>query len=157
MIHESKGHQTIVSIIRNLFNAKADDELDMNKHLTKLKQYWERINMLDKEEFKISEVLFKIIISSSLLVSWDTFTELYVGGGKGVTETGPKKLMGSQQFIGILMEEYLQRQLRMQGGNDINQIYNPKRQYFTLSHQSDQSPIKSDESDQNPIGLQAQS
>ena len=110
-VHETKGHQTIVSIIWNLFHTKADEESNIGEHLNLLKKYWERINQLDEEDFKISDVLFKVIISSSLPLSWDTFTESYVGGRKGVTETDLKKLMGSQQFIGILKEEYLQRQL----------------------------------------------
>ena len=125
-VHESKGHQTIVSIIRNLFHTKADEDSDINGHLNQLKQYWERINQMNEENFKISDVLFKIIISSSLPLSWDTFTEPYVGGRKGVMETNPKKLMGSQQFIGILKEEYLQRQLRTNGVETINQMYNLK-------------------------------
>jgi hypothetical protein len=73
-VHESKGHQTIVSIIRNLFHTRADDESNVSEHLNQLKKYWEQINQLDEEDFKISDVLFKIIISSSLPLSWDIFT-----------------------------------------------------------------------------------
>ena len=32
-VHESKGHQTIVSIIRNLFHTKADEESNIGEHL----------------------------------------------------------------------------------------------------------------------------
>ena len=52
--------------------------------------------------------------------------ELYVGGRKGVTETDPK-LMGSQQFISILKEEYLQRQLQSNKGEIANYINHLKR------------------------------
>ena len=65
-VHKSKGHQTIVSIIQNLFHMKADEDSDINGHLNQLKQYWERINQMNEENFKISDVLFKIIISSIL-------------------------------------------------------------------------------------------
>jgi hypothetical protein len=109
-VHESKGHQTIVSIIRNLFHTTASEDANISEHLNTLKQYWERINMMNDDDFKISDPLFKVIISSSLLFSWDAFTEAYVGGRKGVPETDPKKLMQSQQFLGILKEEYLRRQ-----------------------------------------------
>ena len=34
--------------------------------------------------------------------------------------------MGSQQFIGILKEEYIQRQLRMHTRETVNQTFNPK-------------------------------
>ena len=107
-VHKLKGHQSIISIIRNLFHTKADEDSNISKHLNQLKKYWERINQMDDDDFKISDVLFKVIISSSLPLSWDTFTESYIGGRKGMTEIDPKKLMGSQQFIGILKEEYLQ-------------------------------------------------
>ena len=126
-VHESKGHQTIVSIIRNLFHTKADEDSNISEHLNQLKIYWERINQMNDDAFKISDVLFKVIISSSLPLSWDTFTESYVGGRKGITEIDPKKLMGSQQFIGILKEEYLQRQLRAEKGEMVNQSFIPKR------------------------------
>ena len=50
--------------------------------------------------------------TSSLPPSWDTFTEPYVGRRVGVKETNPKKLIHSQEFIGIIKEEYLQRKSR---------------------------------------------
>jgi hypothetical protein len=50
--------------------------------------------------FKISDPLFKVIILSLLPLSWDTSTESYIGGQKGVIKTDPKKLMKSQEFIG---------------------------------------------------------
>ena len=59
---------------------KVDEDSDINGHLNQLKQYWERINQMNEDNFKISDVLFKIIISLSLLLSWDTFMEPYVGG-----------------------------------------------------------------------------
>lgn len=120
-VHDSKGHQTIVSTIRNLFHTSADDNTNISEHLNKLKQYWERINLLNDKDFTISDVLFKVIISSSLPLSWDAFTEPYVGGRKGVVETDPKKLMRSQEFIGILKEEYLRCQTRAQKAESVNQ------------------------------------
>ena len=107
-VHKSKGHQTIIAIIRNLFHTTAEEDANISNHLNKLKTYWEHINAMDNEDFKISDPLFKVVISSSLPLSWDAFTELYVGGRKGVVETDQKKLMKSQQFISILKEEYLQ-------------------------------------------------
>ena len=126
-IHELKGHQTIVSIIQNLFHKKAKEGSNINEHLGKLMEYWERINQINEEDFKISDTLFKIIISSSLPLSWDSFTESYVGSRKSMIQTDPKKMMGSQQFIGILKEEYIQRQLQMQNEETINQMSIPKQ------------------------------
>jgi hypothetical protein len=123
-IHESKGHQTIIAIIRNLFHTTADEETNVTEHLNQLKTYWERINAIGDEDFIISEALFKVIISSSLPLSWDTFTEPYVGGQKGDYENDPKKRMKSQQFIGILKEEYLRRQARSKKTENTSQVMN---------------------------------
>ena len=133
-VHESKGHQTIVSIIRNLFHTSAEENI--NDHLNQLKQYWERINQINEENFKISDILFKIIISSSLPLSWDTFTEPYVGGHKGLTETDPKKLMGSQQFLDILKEEYVQRQLRNNKEDSSIKLITRNDLYKIVHHQN---------------------
>ena len=74
-VHELKGNQTIVSVIQNLFYMKVTEDSNISEHLAQLKKYWERINQMDDKDFKISDILFKVIISSSLPLSWDTFTE----------------------------------------------------------------------------------
>ena len=51
--------------------------------------------------------------------------EPYVGRQKGVVETDPKKLMGLQQFIGILKEEHLQRQLCTNRMETVRGHHNP--------------------------------
>ena len=121
-VHESKGHQTIIAIIRNLFHTIATDNTNINNHLGKLKSYWERINLIGDDDFKITDLLFKIIISSSLPVSWDAFTEAYVGGHTGIKDTDPKRLLNSQRFIGILKEEYLHREEHSQKVDTVNQV-----------------------------------
>jgi hypothetical protein len=119
-VHESKGHQTIVSVIRNLFHTHATEDDNISDHLNKLKEYWERINTMNDKDFMISDPLFKVIISSSLLLSWDVFTESYVGGRKDVIVTDPKKLMKSQGFIGILKEEYIRCKARALISESVN-------------------------------------
>jgi hypothetical protein len=105
-VHETTAHQTVIAIICNLFHTIANDDSNIADHLNTLRTYWERINMLGDNDFKISELFFKIIISSSLLLAWDTFTEPYVSGRKGDAIQDPKRAMTSAQFIGILKEEY---------------------------------------------------
>src|ERR1700761_2965689 len=122
-IYEATGHQTIIAVIRNLFHTVADESVNISDHLNVLKTNWERINQVCDDDFKISDLLFKIIISSSLPMVWDAFTEPYVGGRKGVADRDPKKMMTSQQFIGILKDEYQRRVSRAQqaDGPVINQ------------------------------------
>ncbi len=72
--------------------------------------------MLDNNDFRITDIQFKTIISSSLPPSWDTFTEPYVGRRRDIVENDPKKLMSSQQFIGIIKEEYGRQKARKENG-----------------------------------------
>ncbi len=106
-IHGTHDHQVAVAIQRTLFGMKANKTDDIPEHLTELKKQWECLNMVDDDDFHISDKQFKTIIASSLPNTWDVFTEPYVGGHKGVVEFNPKKLSGSQEFIGVLKEEYI--------------------------------------------------
>ena len=42
-VHESKGHQTIVSIIQNLFHTKAEEESNISEHLNQLQRFVKRL------------------------------------------------------------------------------------------------------------------
>ena len=53
-IHETRGHQVAISIQRTLFRMCAQDDDNIVEHLTKLKKQWERLNMLDDEDFRIT-------------------------------------------------------------------------------------------------------
>ena len=111
-VHDAKSHQTTIGIIRNLYRASANEGDNIADHLNFLKRYWERINLIGDDDFTVSDNQFKVLISSSLPSSWDTFTEGYVGRRRDVPETDPKKLMSSQQFIGIIKEEAIRRETR---------------------------------------------
>ena len=108
-LYENKTHDTTIAYIRNLHQLRAVEGDNIPKHLVELRQYYLCINLTADPDFKISDAQFKVIISSSLPPSWDTFTEDYMGRRTDVEETNPKKLMPSQQFIGIIREEYLRR------------------------------------------------
>ena len=136
-IHETRGHQVAISIQRTLFRMCAQDDDNIVEHLTKLKKQWERLNMLDDEDFRITDTQFKTIIASSLPKSWDTFTDPYVGRRKGTPETDPKKLTSSQEFIGIIKEEYI----RCKARNDAEPISN--QTYTTKQHSDDHQTLYS--------------
>ena len=112
-VHEEKSHHTIVMNIHNLLHTSADENTNISDHLTTLKTYWERINLISNDDFKLPDMYFKVIISLSLPASWDTFTETFVGGQKGQEEKDPRKLLSSQEFIGTIKEEYARRLTRM--------------------------------------------
>ena len=106
-IHESKGHLAIMAIVHNLFHTTTAEGANIGDHLTQLKVHQERIQGIGDDDIKLTDFIFKLLISSSLPCSWDQFTEPYVGGHVGVKDPNPKKQLTSQQFIGILKEEYL--------------------------------------------------
>ena len=109
-VHESKGHQMAIAITWNLFHQVAEENTNVIEHLSTLKTYWERLNMVGDDDFKLTDLQFKVIISSSLPHEWDQFMEPYVSRRKGEKDADPKKKMSSQQFISILKEEYTNRQ-----------------------------------------------
>ena len=85
-VHELRRHQTIISYIRSLIHTIASEEDNINDHLATLKNYWDRINQIADDNFKFSNSMFKIIISSSLSPAWDAFMEPYVGGQIGIDD-----------------------------------------------------------------------
>jgi len=78
-LYENKTHNTIIAYTHNLHQLRAVDGDNIPKHLVQLRQYFLRINLTADPDFRISDAQFKVIISSSLPQSWDTFTEDYVG------------------------------------------------------------------------------
>ncbi len=106
-IHKMHDHQVAVAIQRALLSMHANKTDDITDRLTQLKKQWEHLNILDDDDFHITDKQFKTIIASSLPNTWDVFTEPYIGGHKGIIENNPKKLAGSQEFIGVLKEEYI--------------------------------------------------
>ena len=103
-IFESKAHLTLRAYKRNLESLKADEDTDIIKHLDQLKIYWERINSSPNKDHHISDFNFKLTIGDSLPASWDITTE------DPITEyTDHRQLVSSQQFMGIIKEEYQRR------------------------------------------------
>ena len=89
-IYEDKSQETAIAVIRNLWRTIADEDDDIREHLTSLKKYWERLNLVDDPNFRIPEVQFKIAIISSLPTSWDNFIGQYLSTRKD-DPNDPKK------------------------------------------------------------------
>jgi hypothetical protein len=78
-IHEVTGHPTIINYIRLLFKCNMEEGDDIIEHLLNLKVTFKQIHVLsNEEEFRISDLFFKVIISSSLPPSWDNYTQAYI-------------------------------------------------------------------------------
>ena len=78
-IHETKDYQIAITIQCALFRKCAMDGDDIMEHLTQLKKQWECLNVLEDDNFHITDIQFKTIIASSLppsLLSHMWVTEL---------------------------------------------------------------------------------
>jgi len=74
-IHKATGYTTIINYICLLFKCNAEEGDDIIEHLSNLKVTFEQIHALsNEEEFRISNLFFKVIISSFLPLSWDNYT-----------------------------------------------------------------------------------
>ena len=118
-MHEPKGHQTTMAVLRSLLRTVASDDMNVVEHLNVLKANWERLNALGETHLHISDIIFKVIISSSLPESWDNFTRPYVEGDAEAPD--PTKVMGSQRFMGLIKEEYIRRIDRTHHTESVNQ------------------------------------
>ena len=65
-IHETRDYQVAISIQQNLLSQCATNDDDLIEHLTKLKRDWEHLNILDNEDFHITDIQFKTIVAASL-------------------------------------------------------------------------------------------
>jgi gag-polypeptide of LTR copia-type len=122
-IFELKAHLTLRAYKRNLESLKADEDTDIIKHLDQLKIYWEQINSSPNKEHHISDFNFKLTIGDSLPTSWDNFTDPYINitTEDPITEyTDHRQLVSSQQFMGIIKEEYQRRVRRKAETPDSN-------------------------------------
>ena len=54
-MHKSKGHQMAIMITQNLFHQVADENTNIIEHLSTLKIYWERLNMVGDDNFKLTD------------------------------------------------------------------------------------------------------
>ena len=125
-IYEDKSQETAVAVMRKLWRTTAEEDDDIGEHLTKLKRYWERLNMVKDNTFKLPEMLFKIAIITSLPVSWDNFTRAYISIQKE-DSTDPRRHATSQEIIGTIKEEY-ERCLERDGKRKTNDLVQQTQQ-----------------------------
>ena len=108
-IHEECGHQTATTVHCALTQTHAEEGDDIIAHVHKLKEYWERLNMFNAPAFTVPDQHFKGIIGSSLPPSWDNFIQPYVNKRVGEESKDPREDTSSQDFIGVINEEYKRR------------------------------------------------
>ena len=104
-VHNNKGHQALVVYMRNLYCLAAEEGNNIIKHLNKMKEGHEHINLMGDACFFIPDITFKLLICQLLPLSWDNFMDAYISS-QTFTVEDPRTSVSSQQFIGILKNKY---------------------------------------------------
>jgi hypothetical protein len=111
-IFETRNEGTAISYQRTLFECRARDGDNIDEHINLCKKYVDRINNTRDENFSINDANFKGILISSLPPSWDAFTQQYIGMKSAYDKQDQKKLLSSNEIMGIIKEEYFRRNQR---------------------------------------------
>src|SRR6266850_4800172 len=127
-VHESKGHQTLIAFMRNLYRCNAEDGDNIVEHIAKLKGWCGRINLMGDWRFQILDFSFKLILSHSLPQSWDPFTDTYVGSATFLN-ADLRKAITSQQFIGILKKDY---ECHKERKREVSNITSPQANFANI-------------------------
>ena len=107
-IHETTNYLVHTEKIHSIMAVRLTKDADVVEHLTKLKHTWEQCTFSGHLARIYNDVFFKQQIAASLLCSWDTFTGPYICDYKDQQEAEKdlKLQINSQQFIGIISQEY---------------------------------------------------
>ena len=70
-VHDTKGHQALIIYMRNLYRLAAEEGDNIVKHLNKIKEGCEHINLMGDTHFYIPDITFKLLICQSLPPLWD--------------------------------------------------------------------------------------
>jgi len=127
-MHESTNRLVLTGYLRPLMTV-ASEGVNIAKHLGKLKRQWDQLDMFSVYNQQIADTLFKCIIASSLPPSWDNFTDPYVAGQVDEVTTDPKKLINSQQFLGIIRQEAERRLSTRQAQGGATTMYPEQATY----------------------------
>ena len=118
--HKNKAHQTINHIHCLSYKTKLLNADDLLKHLDILKSYHDCINRFPNNDFHVSDMRFKVIISASLPSLWLTYIEGNNGNTNDLNDPDLKWCLSSDTFIGLLQEEYKIQLTRSNNGNNKN-------------------------------------
>ena len=101
----------LTGYLRTLVALTNQEGTNIVDHLYQLKYCRDQLWKFRDKNYRISETLFKGLIVSSLPPSWDQFTDSYVTEQLDEEMTDPKKLIISQEFIGIICQEVEHRDM----------------------------------------------
>ena len=115
-IHETTNYLVHTEKIRTICAVRLQEDGNVTEHLTKLKHTWEQCSFTGHLARIYDDTFFKQQIAASLPRSWDQFTCPYVKECKNQDEADkdPKLRIDSQEFIGLICQEYEYIQSRKQ-------------------------------------------
>jgi hypothetical protein len=104
-VHDNRGHQALIVYMRNLYCHAAEEGDNIIEHLNKMQEGHEHINLMGNTCFYIPDTTFKLLICQSLPLSWDNYTDAYIGSQTFAADD-PRTSISCQKFIGLLKTEY---------------------------------------------------
>jgi hypothetical protein len=109
-IHQSTCYLVPTQRIRKLWSSQAKEGDDIPQYLVNFKEQWKTLAQFGGEEKEDTDSEFKRAIAAILPTSWDDFTAPYIRRDRNNND--PLKNISSQEFIGIINQEYELRTTR---------------------------------------------
>jgi hypothetical protein len=105
-IYQSMSYQVQSQRVKQLWLSHINEDDDIPQQLVKITQLWEKIIQFGNEEGQYTNQQLKRAIGILLPPSWDSFTGPYIRGNVGDRINDLIRRITSQEFIGLINEEY---------------------------------------------------
>lgn len=101
MVHEPRGGASVISAMRLLFRTVADEESNLEEHLTEIRRIQDQLQIMQAD---VPDWIYGAIMLSSLPPSWDAFASGFIGQNGGAHTKTP-----SRQMEVMIRDEYRRR------------------------------------------------
>ncbi|CAG8742232.1 4094_t:CDS:1, partial [Acaulospora colombiana] len=108
MVKETGGKGTIIDDLRELFRTTADDDTNIDEHLTDIRRLQ---SQLRRQNADIPDWIYTAIMLTSLPISWDAFATAYIGRSAGGAFD-----VNSTQMESLVRNEWRRRNKDKTGG-----------------------------------------
>ena len=84
----------------------AEEGANIPEHLDMVKEMWLHINLLQDENFPMSDYIFKVVLALTLPEFWDSFVEMYISNDFKFVHSELRMNITLQEFISLIISEY---------------------------------------------------
>ena len=113
-IYDAKSFNAVLTTACTLFETRASENDNIEKHIKMLQRCWQQIRLYDHKMLTISEDLFMGLLLKSLPPSWKDFIHPFLGKrfaapGQPLEAYDPRSDLTKYDLIGTLIEEARRR------------------------------------------------